>query len=341
MQKCPPEERNNLDLTTKMDNDASATRKGQDGKLKGDNMTTTISGGGAQSKVVNLAPIPETNSSDLLLRQSKAQQSGRRISIRPVPVESARILQGPACLSRSVVEQGPRQPAGVPHHQRIVRGGNEKVSSEKPHSFKIYTREVSLESRPKAAATSISPKPTDKSNATLTNATYVPKNAASGLAKTTKAFGECAKRSAPSRTIPPSSETSKKPCAVRQTDEHRDAIARTGSSIEANSASTHGREPYTNAKRQSTAEIPTSDYVGKNLQGEIKLRNAMTPLLDPKNGQGPTGDGCVEQRRTLRGRITMIFTSRPVQGENDVRLLEEPVVKSAVSRRKSVLQMFK
>ena len=145
----------------------------------------TIHGTGPDVMIAKLALLPpRRRSRDPRTHPLKLRPSGHNGSSNQTLLDRARLVRSPTYVLPQKPKRMPQQLA-VADHGQTKQGEGRKVSIAGSQSFKIYTEETSLKSRPSTVALNVPDKAKRTGDPTFGNGTYVPKNAALGLAKTT------------------------------------------------------------------------------------------------------------------------------------------------------------
>lgn len=283
------------------------------------------------------------------LPRSKSLPSARKVSISAESFDRGRTLRGPTCLGHDNPNQILHNPAAARPHHPIQKTPSQKRYQTKPQDFRIYTGEMSLGSRPRTVAMNVPDRATCKSDLALKNGIYVPRHAASGLARTTTqgAYERIRVSRQLSRSLPSKCETTPKP--LRDIPEHVSqgmSMPSTGTSRRPIPAADNFIRKCNDPKLKPSMEILRLDENSQDR--EHKPRTVDTTKLHPGSGDGdglpPLSEEGVErkrQRRTIRARISgMMILNRRTGDEVAAPLLEELPAKPAMSRRKSMLLMF-
>jgi hypothetical protein len=326
---------------------ATSTLGHRDRIEKGGDASTTIHGTGPDIMIAKLALLRQRDQSrDPRTHRRKSRPSSIKGSTNQTSLDRARRLRGPSYLLRDKPKQIPQQPANTDPCP-IKKADRRKETMGGSQPFKIYTQETSGKSRPRPIAMNVLEKAARKSKPTSGNGTYVPKNAALGLAKTTTHGAD--ERSKLSRSLsqdqPSGNGTNRQLSRVTTTQvvNKRLSMPTIRSSWKENLTSEGGSRKCTGAKLVSV------DEENGKIEHEKAPANATTQLaadtsanIGPQTSSDDYAEHKEQQRRTLREKISSIrLLGRRVQEEDVVALPEQSTAKPAMSRRRSMLLIFR
>lgn len=249
--------------------------------------------------------------------------------------------------------------SGLPLHEHPKRSGQyrqvEKDGREigflnKPQPFKVYRGEASTRSRARPVALNVTDRARSRCGKPLSDGTYVPRNAASGLIRTTtqrfNQRGQFPGKSTRARIsgLGPSKEN---PRVTPQEMSHRMSVLSIGLSVKTTLTSGHCTRDCADSKLGFSMDVvrmgEDEDIEHEDRYGD----NIKLPANSPHAIQFPLFDNACavsteRPRHTLRAMISNIRLLTGKMREKDgVALLEEPFVKPTISRRKPLLRMFR
>ncbi|KAF7511908.1 hypothetical protein GJ744_003141 [Endocarpon pusillum] len=301
----------------------------------------TTSMTGQDSVKANVELLPQSNQShNAHLPRSRLLPSARTASASGTSVARERTSPGSACVAHDISKQILHSPAvGRPHYPiQTTRSG--KRSRIKPQNFEIHSSNTSLACRRKTGAMDVPNNATRKGEGGLKNGIYVPRYAASGLVMS---------------TVPGVTDRNKLLGQLSQGDPfQRGTNPNAMRAIPVNASPVQSKPKVKHCTRQCNSAIladsSPSTVVDGNTQRcehELGTGEATEPRLEPvvKEDVLPSREECREreqrQRRTLRAKISSLMISSQRKPVENASLSEEPLVRPTISRRRSMLIMFK
>ena len=312
------------------------------------NASTTIQGTGPDVVIAKLAVLRHhrNQSQDTRTRRRKSRPSSIKGSSNQASYDRARHLKRPSYVLADKPKQTSQRPADARHDQ-IKKEGGWKESTGVSQPFKIYTQESSVKIRPTVTVMSISNKTERKSGFTSGNGTYVPKNAALGLAVTTAHCiderGKLIRSLSENRPSYSGAGMQPRRITTQNVNQRSSMPTLRTSSKEDQTFDTSNRKP-TSAKL-----IKVDEEMGNTVQQNATAETT-TQLVGSSNGNEvrlPNNDSTEhkeQQRRTLREKISrMRLLGRRIHEEDAVALPQTSPEKEkpAIPRRKSMRLMFR
>jgi hypothetical protein len=341
--------------TTPRSSDATGTRTKQSSVAKTSKATIATSGSTPKPGTTNFALAPQTketsHSRDSRLQGSRSGQRDGELSSLPPPASHSGTLPHASSFGIEDLKEHTQKPVGGRQHHKTEKGGDKKHFVGEPQNFKIYTRGTSPSSRPKTVAMNVPVKSAYQTNHTSPKGIYVPRNAASGLTKTTTqgVKGDGRLPSKPSQRLLLVGEANTEPASRRSRNRmQKTSQTRSEAGTTTTPASDDRREKPEDAKTEDTSGVVRRDEAYQKVEDENRACSTTRSSNGSQDAQDilDSNDECAErkqrQRRTLRAKISnMMLMTRKAQDEEAVPLSEDKAPKPAVSRRKSVLSMFK
>ena len=297
---------------------------------KSNDIAKTTSVTGPDSVKANVELLPQSNQShNAHLPRSKSLPSARTASASGISVAGERTSPGPACVAHDISKQILHSPAVGRLHYLIPNTKSGEKSQSKSQNFKIRGSDTSFACRQKTVAMDVPNKATRKSDGRLENGIYVPRYAASGMVMTT--VQGVTDRNKLSRQL------SQRSPFKRGTNHKAIRV------VPVNASPAQSTTKVTHCTRQCNsamlADSSPSTVVDGNTQSPRLRSVAEEDVLPPRDESREREQ---RQRRTLRAKISsMMISNQRTPVEKDASLSEEPLVKPTVSRRKSMLIMFR
>lgn len=306
--------------------------------------SATIGGTGHDVMIAKLALVPQRKQSrDSRVQHHQSRPSGHHRSSSQTSLDRARLVRNPSHALPPKPTQGPQHQA-VSSHARTKQGEGKKVPLSRSQSFKEYSEETPLISRASVFASNVPDQAERDGDPNFDNGTYVPKHAASGLAKTTTVDVDD-----PGKLL-------------QQLSHRRPSVTRkSGQSSKRSSRLDVEGTPSTPAIGPSWKENPTFDNAARTRAGaklgiidEESHKNEHQKALDNGTNQlarstevkavPHSKDELAEKeqrRRTLREKISsMRLRGRGVH-DDAIQLPEHSDVKPTTSKRRSMLLIFR
>jgi hypothetical protein len=328
--------------------EAGSTRKERHKNGKENDGAVTISGTGPDLMIKNLRLLPQMKQSGGSRHQrSRSRRSARKTTIGRTYNDQSQGARASSHTLRDKAQQIPQHP-GNECQRQLAKEGSTRTSVGKAQPFKIYNQEVCMGSRPRAVAMNVSETTRYSRGRSLINGSFEPKNAASGLAKTTaqriEDRGLLSKQW--SWVLPSSREGNVE--FLRATSKSMSKEVPTVRATPFRKELPHSKQETNGKKPKAKFSREIGNFEGSRcmiLQDTAGL-TAQRPLgLNDVDGSPTANEDLREskhQRRTLRAKISnMKLLGRRGPDEEAVPPKEEPVTKAAFSRRKSMLMMFR
>lgn len=322
--------------------DGSASQVGERTVKKSNAIAKTSSMTGQDSVKANAELLPQSNQSHNAHPPiSRSLPSAPTASASGTSVARERTSPGSGCVAHDISKQILHSPAvGRPQYPVQTTKSGER-SQIKPQNFETHSSNTSLAYRRKTGALNVPNRAARKSDGGLGNGIYVPRYAASGLVMTT--VQGVTDRNKLSRQLlqgdPFQRGTNHK--AMR-------AIPMNASPVQSKPKIKHCTGQCNSAVLAESSPSTVVDENTQRCEHESGSGETTKPRLEPVVEEDvlPSRDQCREreqrQRRTLRARISsMMISSQRKPVEKNGSLSEEPLVKPTISRRKSMLIIFR
>ncbi|ERF70280.1 hypothetical protein EPUS_06321 [Endocarpon pusillum Z07020] len=336
--KCLHPEAGEIDMRKP---DGSASQAWERTVKKSNAIAKTTSMTGQDSVKADVELLRQSNQShNARLPRSSSLTSARTASASGASVARERTSLGSAYVTHNISKQILHSPAvGRPHYPLQTTKSGER-SQIKPQNFEIHSSNTSLACRRKTRAMDVPNNATRKSDGGLENGIYVPRYAASGLVMT---------------TVQGVTDRNKLSRQFSQGDPfQRGTNHKAMRAIPVNASPVQSKPKVKHCTRQCNsamlADSSPSTVVDGNTQRcdqELGTGETTKPRLEPVVEEDVllSRDECREreqrQRRSLRAKISSLMISSQRKPVENASLSEEPLVKPTISRRKSMLIMFR